>query len=342
MSCRDFRRIAKMAEKLSLPNLAPVSIGTREMVVGSWVSQSDRRRFNKPRHVASRCGFTCVGSMSMLAALSMLGACAPKQLNAGEWQCSASAGGGSGGSGGASQSPSATDPVPVPWSDGFEDGFCRYLGEDGPGYCYGDAPYTLVTEPHNSGRYAAEFKVIGDGQNQTRCVRQGDLPLSAVYGAWYFIPQALKPHDTDNKPVWNLFHFQGKDAPDPRLWDVSLAQGMMGTDDWKLIVWDPVVGNSYSGADSGAGSAADQITIPIGSWFHIELFLKRASDSTGEIALYQDGVMLFDHKNLKSDASKFLQWYVGDFADGVTPADSSLYVDDVSITAMPSSTSATQ
>jgi hypothetical protein len=69
--------------------------------------------------------------------------------------------------------------------------------------------------------------------------------------------------------------------------------------------------------------------------------LKRASDSTGRIALYQDGVLLFDRMNLKSDASKFTQWYVGDFADGATPANSSLYVDDMSIRATLSSTTAT-
>jgi hypothetical protein len=299
------------------------------MVVGFGLSQSGERSFEK-RRAQARVAFwrvvTGASATSMLAALSMMNACAPKQLNVGEWQCSTSSGGGSGGA-----APSATDPVRMPWSDGFEEGFCGYLGEDGPGYCYGDSAYTLVTEPRLHGRYAAEFKVIGDAANQTRCVRQGELPESAVYGAYYFIPEALKH---DNKTVWNLFHFQGGDAPDPRLWDVSLAQGV-NPGDWELMVWDPVAGETYRGT---AGR-----TIPIGSWFHIELLLKRASDSTGRIALYQDGgEALFDRMNLKSDASKFTQWYVGNFADGATPADSSLYVDDVSISATVSSASATQ
>ncbi|MET0790788.1 MAG: heparin lyase I family protein [Polyangiaceae bacterium] len=221
----------------------------------------------------------------------------------------------------------------MPWSTGFEDGFCEYPKLDGPGYCYGDAPYVLVSEPHRpGGKFAAEFKVIDDpqNQNQTRCVRQGELPQAAYYGAWYYIPQA--PND---KSVWNLWHFQGGDDPDSQhdLWDVSLANGAQAGD-WELTVLD-----RPSGFDNYR--SADHIRIPIGSWFHIELFLKRASDATGVVALYQDGVQLFNEVNLTSDASKFTQWYVGDWAHGPTPETSILYVDDVSISATLGSISAT-
>lgn len=266
----------------------------------------------------------------MLAALPVFASCAPK-LNAGEWQCA----GADAGAAGTSQSSAITDPVPVPWSDGFEDGFCDYLRKDGPGYCYGDEPYVLVTEPHRpGGHFAAEFKVIGGqmNDNQTRCVRQGELPLAAYYGAWYYIPQA--PND---QSVWNLWHFQGGDDPDSQhdLWDVSLANGAQAGQ-WELMVLDRPSGfENYRRTDN------PRIPIPIGSWFHIELFLKRASDATGEIALYQDGLLLFDRMNLKSDASKFTQWYVGDWAHSDTPENSSLYVDDMSIRATLSSTSAT-
>jgi len=228
-----------------------------------------------------------------------------------------------------------TDPVTLPWSTGFEEGFCDYAKV--AGYCYGDQPYVLVTEPHRpGGRFAAEFKVVAGEQNQTRCVRQGVLPESAYYGAWYFIPEAL----TDQgRAGWNLWHFTGGDAPDPRLpslWDVTLVKGLQAGD-WELVVYDPLAppnDSTYRGTEHK--------TVPIGKWFHIELFLKRAADMTGEIALYQDDVKLFDKVNLKSDASKFSQWYVGDWAEEATPADSSLYVDDVSIRATRSSASATQ
>jgi len=270
----------------------------------------------------------CVGPFVWAALSPALSGCAPK-VSAGEWQCSQES---AGADGGPPRAALLTDPVVVPWSTGFEDSFCGYTNV--AGYCYGDQPYTLVTEPHRpGGHFAAEFKVVGSQMQQTRCVRQGVLPESAYYGAWYFIPQAL----TDVKGVWNLWHFQGGDDPDSQhdLWDVTLVKGQQAGD-WELVVYDrpsPPPNNTYR--------SADHIRVPIKTWFHIELFLKRAADATGEIALYQDGVQLFDRTNLKSDASKFTQWYVGDLADTATPADSSLYVDDVSISATLAPISAT-
>ena len=271
---------------------------------------------------------TRVSWISLLPSLLLLAACAPKKIDAGEWQCAPLGIGAAG----ASQFPAITDPVPVPWSTGFEDGFCGYPKQNGPGYCYGDS-VTLVTEPHFSGHFAAEFKVIGDEENQTRCVRHGELPEAAYYSAWYYIPEALK----DVKNAWNLWHFQGGDDPDSQhdLWDVSLGKGAR-EGEWDLMVLD-----RPSGFETYRRPEGSRISIPIGSWFHIELFLKRRADATGEIALYQDGEELFYRMNLKSEASKFTQWYVGDFAGGATPPDSHLYVDDVSISATRTSISAT-
>ena len=299
--------------------------------MGPWVSRFGESSFEKRgcgAFVATLRRLTRTISTCSLVGLLAAGACAPK-VSLGEWQCSDRGGGADAGA----PSPSKTDPVPVPWSNGFEDGFCDYLDSAGPGYCYGDSKYVLVTEPHRpGGQYAAEFAVISDGQNpqnQTRCVRQGELPESAYYGAWYFIPEALQSAPS----AWDLWHFQAGDPSSPMLsglWDVRLSK--IGTSaDWELMVFDPLAPDSqvYLGPDHKA--------VPIGSWFHIELFLKRASDSTGEVRLYQDGALLFDQTNLKSDNSKFSQWYVGDWAAGATPANSSLYVDDMSISATLSS-----
>lgn len=261
-----------------------------------------------------------LGFVSIVATLPVLSACAPK-LSAGAWQCPADAGA----DGGPTQPALETDLVTMPWSTGFEDGFCDYSKV--AGFCYGNEPYTIATAtdpPPRSGRFAAEFKVT-QADHQSRCVRRGELPESAYYGAWYYIPEPLTDVD-----VWNLFHFDRPDSTEgrPPLWDVTLVKGAQ-PGDWELIVFDPLA----TAPNSNTYRSADRKPIPFGRWFHIELFLKRATDSTGEIALYQDGALLFEEKNLKSDASKFSQWYVGDFADGATPADSSLYVDDVSIRA---------
>jgi Polysaccharide lyase len=249
--------------------------------------------------------------------LGVLSGCEP-ELSAGEWTCGNVAG---------APPTAVTGPVAVPWSTSFEDRFCDYSAAIG--YCYetGSAVYDIVSEPVHSGRYAAAFSVstAGGGAHQARCVRQGVLPTSAYYGAWYYIPAPAKT----NGKNWNLLYFQGGDAPGRplnNLWNVTLVDG--ANDSLELVLFGTLPGRVYR--------PMTRTPIPIGAWFHIELFLKRAADASGAVALYQDDVKLVDEKELVTDdGSAFEQWYVGNFSDGLTPANSTVYVDDVSIRALP-------
>jgi len=260
----------------------------------------------------SRLGrLTRVGSYLTLGGLC---ACEP-ELSAGAWTCDA----------GDAKPPAITDPVAMPWSTSFEDRFCDYTAATG--FCYESsaASFDIVTEPVHSGRYAAAFTLNTEDTSggQARCVRQGVLPTSAYYGAWYFVPARAKTNGRN----WNLFFFQGGDGPGPRmrnLWSVTLVDGR--NDSLELVLFGTLPGKVYR--------PPAPTPIPIGSWFHIELFLKRAVDDTGEVALYQDGTLLFEVKNLVTDDdSAFEQWYVGNLADDLAPSNSTLYVDDVSIRA---------
>ena len=76
----------------------------------------------------------------------------------------------------------------------------------------------------------------------------------------------------------------------------------------------------------------DALPVPIGRWFHIEVYLRRASDDRGAIALYQDGEPLVELTDLPTADSEWAQWYVGNLADALQPSRYTLYVDDVSIT----------
>jgi len=244
-------------------------------------------------------------------ALAALSGCEPK-IVAGEFSCSA---------GTDAAVPDKTATVTAPWWTGFEAKDCDY--RLAAGFCYTDsASFEVVTSPVHSGRYAMAFHVGGnDGGNdiQARCVRQGVLPQAAYYGAWYYVPKFA----INNNQVWNLFHFQGGDTTMQKgLWDISLVNDK-AQDDVEVVVYNFLNGNVYP---------TQRVPIPIGAWFHLELYLKRASDMTGEAALYQDGVELFDVKNIVSDnGSTFQQWYVGNYSTGLTPPESTVYVDDVTI-----------
>jgi hypothetical protein len=232
---------------------------------------------------------------------------------------------GEGGAGVDASSKRVTAPVAASWSTGFEDGFCDYRAA--AGFCYSDrrASFETVTEPVHAGQFAAAFNVSTssafDGL-QARCVRQGELPSAAYYSAFLFIPSA--PTAANN---WNLVHFQGGGAGGALhgLWDVSInidAEGAL-----HLYVYD------FLRAMTRATTRVPEV--PVGSWFHLEVYLKRAADATGQFAVYQDGELALELTDLITDDSSYGQWYLGSFALSLTPADSTLYVDDVSISETP-------
>lgn len=246
-------------------------------------------------------------------------ACKP-ELVVGERGCFAdrAATASEGGNGGAND-----EPLLVPWATGFEKGFCDY--RDSGGYCKVNtgARHEIVRSPVHRGDFAAAYSVTADGSEdalQARCAMGGSLPPSATYGAWYYFPSYAQ---TSSNGTWNLFHFEGwNGAAQHHLWDVSVETYKPGV--LRLYVFDFL---------NGGKARPPEVTVPItfGAWIHIEFSIARAADATGEIALFQDGQELLRVSGIVTDDSERAEWYVGNFADVLTPADSTLYVDDVSI-----------
>jgi hypothetical protein len=182
-----------------------------------------------------------------------------------------------------------------------------------------------VDSPVLSGDRAAAFSITfapdTDGA-QSRCVREGEFPVHAAYGAWFYLPTA--PTEADN---WNLMHFQGADGSPPleNLWDVTLYRRDDGT--FIPVVFDAIARD--------ARLPPTPTPVPIGKWFHLEFSWLRAADATGAIALRQDGELVLEVDGLVTSTKDFAQWYVGNLANSLTPPDSTLYVDDVTIRPAP-------
>jgi hypothetical protein len=212
-------------------------------------------------------------------------------------------------------------PLIVPWSTGFETGLGDWTA-DNQGACYflGGGSYRAVTSPVHSGTQAAAFTVnpSGNFDSEARCYRQGVLPQAAYYGAWYYVPAPAF-----NAGNWNLFHFRGGSstvqALTHGLWDVSLVN-------------DPDAGNDTSVYDFftmqplEAGPA-----IPIGQWFHLEVYFKRSDAGAGEFTVYRDQQIVFRQTGITTDDSLVGSWHVGNLATSIFPPVSTIYVDDVTI-----------
>lgn len=251
------------------------------------------------------------------AALACLSSGCEPELIVGAWTCPGPAPAADGGTVGFFDKV-----VDVEWTTGFETDFCDYMRAGG--FCYSSpaASYGVVDTPVHGGRSAAKFSVIGDVDvdgGQARCFREGALPRDARYGAWFQVPSPAT-----NTGNWNLMHFQGGAPNDFHgLWDVSLGSN----DDGSLYLY------LFDFLGPGARRPADTtaLPVPIGTWFHVELRLQRAPDATGEAALYLDGALVLGFTDLPTDDSAYAQWYVGNLANDLSPADSTIYVDDVTI-----------
>lgn len=219
--------------------------------------------------------------------------------------------------------PAALDKVvEVPWSTSYEDDFCDYRRSGG--FCYGDigSMQETVEDPVHLGQRAAAFSITSNIPSgmQSRCFLEGQLPVEAVYGAWFYLPSLAT-----NTGNWNLIHFQGGTPPNdlPGLWDVSLANAADGS--LYLYLFD------FLGP--GVRTPDNPPEVPIGSWFNVEFRLLRAADATGEVELRQDGALVMELTGIVTDDTSFGQWYVGNLADALTPPESTIYVDDVTISA---------
>ena len=254
----------------------------------------------------------------------LIGSCAePSAVDAGG---SGEAGTGGVAAGGAAAGGAATneDAVRVPWATGFEDGLCSYHSVRG--YCYArhDAAIEIVSSPVRTGRFAAAFTVNGNtttaDRSQARCVRQGALPRSATYGAYYRIP---KRQTSDG--FWNLFHFRGivPGGDLHPLWDVSIVNDSDGS--LKLLVRNLIK------IPNEASTIVGVPALPIDEWVHIEFQLTRSAQANGSVTLRQDGEIIYQKLNLITDDTESGEWYLGNYAKTLVPTLSTIYVDDVSI-----------
>jgi hypothetical protein len=259
--------------------------------------------------------------LSPCALLALCCASCEPTLVVGEWSCTTQA---QDEAMSALEFPTPDEPVEPNWQTGFENGFCDYFESTGFCYANANASYELVDFPVHSGKWAASYTISGQDADglQARCVRHGELPREAYYGAWLYVPANVT--QTDN---WNLFHFEGREKDDPTpdeqhgLWDVSLRVAANG--ELRAYVFDFLGGMTFN----LSGAAA----IPAEEWFHLEVFLRRASDPSGRFELYIDGDLSLTLTDVVTDDTELGQWYAGNFAKDITPSPNTLFVDDVTI-----------
>ncbi|HEY0706996.1 MAG TPA: heparin lyase I family protein [Polyangia bacterium] len=214
------------------------------------------------------------------------------------------------------------------WSAGFETGDRSEWKIGGPPdripFYEREGTQELVSHPVREGRQA--LKVTIDADRDRRRVsylhRDGLLPREGRYSAWFYFPQRY----TAGK-YWSIMSFRGRTDPSDagtlvdNLWNLTVYNRTDGT--MALKLWD--------GARQRDLLQAYPQALPTERWVHIEVYFKQASDDTGRVAFWQDGVPVFDVADISTAPSEWISWLVGSVGRNVSPSPTVIYIDDVSI-----------
>ncbi|HVV53568.1 MAG TPA: heparin lyase I family protein [Polyangia bacterium] len=212
----------------------------------------------------------------------------------------------------------------VLWSARHETGDLREWLEAGKGGTEADAPDTALaisTDYAHSGRYAVK---LTNGAVSTyedaHLWRQDDYPVTAYYSAWFYLPRAYQ-----TTADWSIMQFQVPTADAGvvgQLLDVDLRS--LPTGDLILSVYD------HRAAYLRAPTPDPAMPVPIGRWFQVEALYRNAGDDTGEVAVWLDGQLNYDlHRPFGANGTVY--WTVGSKTEGLSPAESVIYLDDAAV-----------
>jgi len=201
------------------------------------------------------------------------------------------------------------------WDDGPD--------QDAGGY-YSDVPAELPsysTDQAHSGDASAKVQIdTSSGAGIiSRLYRRLSLDGAAYYTAWFYLVE-------DHTPTswWSIFLFRAvKDRNSSvDLWSVDLVR----TADNKLTV------AVFDHANQKTINVPGNPQVKIGQWFQIQAYLKVAPAQPSQLTLWLDG-----NEFLKLDNTTMvpkdqpLYWVIGNGAAKLTPAVSTLFVDDAQI-----------
>jgi len=211
------------------------------------------------------------------------------------------------------------------WAATFEPGDLSEWLADGHGGMYMDkvdlGPSATVDLRHR-GQYAgvASVSPTPGVTSLSYLFREQPSPPVAYYSAWYYIPSWYLVRS------WlSLSHFRCSRTGDGDnlfpIWDLNLYPRLDGS----------LVAHLYNYTTQLNTEQLSPIKVPTSTWIHFEIMLRKAPDATGQIAVYQDGVLILRNDGIITADTDWVQWDVGVSSDNVSPPTAVVYVDDAAI-----------
>jgi hypothetical protein len=214
------------------------------------------------------------------------------------------------------------------WVSTFEVGtFDEWSSQPGGAATSDPSPNAIEisSEQAHRGRYSAKLTIVassGGAQVNTGLVRRGNLPQSAYYSAWYYVPRTV-----DVGTFWTIFKIRRRSVVDDpttedELFDVdikSLSSGEMA-----VHVYDHRVAG-----DLPLVAAAP--VVPVSRWFQIEAYYHNMQDNTGRLTCWLDGSVFLDVEGTPLGPTPWVEWDAVNVGANLSPNPVTLFIDDAAI-----------
>jgi hypothetical protein len=158
-----------------------------------------------------------------------------------------------------------------------------------------------------------------DRRDFALAARNGPLPIEVYCSAWYYLPAPVHP-----KTYWWFVDFRSRHPP----YDSGGFRDEVNVSFTTRA--DGSVGTRVSSPDLGDVAPLVDRPIPIGRWFHIEVFHRTGTDASGLVQVWQDGELTFNVPGRNSETS-YAEWMIGAVVDALTTDEARLYIDDAAI-----------
>ena len=182
----------------------------------------------------------------------------------------------------------------------------------------------------HSGEGAAKVSINADGSTDkiARLYRRIEPGIEeAYYLAWFYLNEDHTPSSW-----WSIFLFRANqnrsDSID--LWSLDLVRTPQ--DKLTVSLYEHQFDNG-AGKDKGRTiNASQQQIVPVKVWFQVQAYMRAKAGQPSQIIVWLDGTEVI---NLESTTpapdGKSLYWVIGNGAGKLTPAQSTVYVDDAQI-----------
>ena len=186
----------------------------------------------------------------------------------------------------------------------------------------GTGEVTLTDEVARSGLYSLALTIrdAEDAEQAVRIFRWDENLQSGYYSAWYYFPRRY------DVPVWwNVFQFKTRDEEGVSRPTWVLNVGNRG-DEMAFYLYDALEDRTYADSLTDA-----PLLIPTERWVHVEAYYQRETDDSGRIAVWQDGVKLYDIEGVQTALTDYSDWSVTNYTNHIHPNTATIYVDDAAI-----------